>query len=93
MANNSLVKLMRQKYEEGVEAGWNAFCIAAGISGYNASEEVDMDEELFFRFFRAWEKDIVRLFTEECHNNPEAALLLKDKADWVRIKAGLEAVE
>lgn len=93
MGNSSLAKLMKREYEKGVNAGWDAFALVSLIAGYNVADEVFVNDEQYFKFFKLWEEECVRIFAEDCHNNPEAALLLHDKTNMLRERMGLEIME
>lgn len=93
MANNSLAKLMQREYRKGMEHGFDAFAMVALIAGYNVSDEVFVNDDQYIKFFKLWEDECVRIFAEECHNDPEAATdILRARTDELREKYGMEVM-
>lgn len=59
-------------YAEGLSKGrlegCGSFALLCLLAGSNVCEDY-MDEETFYRFFAAWEKEVRRMMTEEFHDD------------------------
>ena len=75
-------------YSDGVGEGFIAFSYVALLGAYNVWEG---EQDDLARFFRAWEKECVRIYRDECHENPEE---LKDAlmghTKELRVRMGLD---
>ena len=91
MAGNAFAKVVRREYNRGLWDGWSAFAMVALVAGYNVADEVFVNDEQYFKFFRLFEEECVRIFAEECHNDPQnATLILMERTDELRKRANLE---
>lgn len=89
MAGNAFAQVVRREYNRGLWDGWDAFAMVALVAGYNVSE----DDDAYFEFFRKWEEECVRIFRDECREDPQAATeILIARTNELREKIGLEAI-
>ena len=89
MAGNAFAQVVRREYNRGLWDGWDAFAMVALVAGYNVSE----DDDAYFEFFRRWEAECVRIFRDECREDPRSATeILIARTNELREKMGLEAI-
>ena len=93
MAGNAFAKVVRREYNRGLWDGWSAFAMVALVAGYNVADEVFVNDEQYFKFFRLFEEECVRIFRDECREDPEEATeILIARTNELREKMGLEAI-
>jgi len=92
--SKALATLLQQRYDKGMEDGFAAFAIVALIGGYNVADEVFVNDEQYFKFFKLWEQECARIFAEECHDDPKNVTeILMARTDELRQKYGLGGIE
>lgn len=94
---NNLAKMFQAHYEKGCRHGWNSFVMAFFIAIYNVNVTEEENEESKYikdgkmtEFCSAVENELIRIFAEDMHRNPDAVELLTGTAIAVREKLGLD---
>lgn len=85
----NLATIINNNYQKGVKHGWNAFVLAFFIGVYNVNiEKQIIPEEKLLEFCDSVETELIRIFRDEMHNNPDdvdalvvAAMNAREKSD------------